>query len=433
MAIRVPLGYKFILGFIAVVATAAFVPAVVAKTGMAEWLKPTVSFLSAILIGLIVGHLFTRAFTRDFNHLTAMARKISHGELGTATNGHFDSKVLRDETSDLAESIDAMASELREIVLHVKKTAQELAEAHETFNGVVARGHETAREIVAGTSKIFDGALEQSHHVDTASKKVEEMAALAEDVSVKVTDAARSLQKVNAIVVKGVAASGSVIEKIESIFGGIEKTEAAAKRLEDKLNDIPRILDVITHISRQTDLLALNATIEASKAGEHGRGFAMVAEEVRRFADNTNRSVDDVSRIVKELRIEVERVVSTAAGGATFLKYGRDDTRKIRDILENINDYSTDVAERAGLVLGVTERQKEMARESVEKMRMVADIAQDNLTGTERVEGLVEKHGAIMEETLKASAELSALSRSLTELVARFKVEAADYGEGARS
>jgi len=285
---------------------------------------------------------------------------------------------------------------------------------------VVSKGHDTSKEVISGTSSIFDGALEQANHIGDASSTIKSMAELADDVANKVTESVNASQKVNSMVQRGATTATSAMEKMETIFSGIENTESAAIRLKEKLNDIPKILDVITHISRQTDLLALNATIEASKAGEHGRGFAMVAEEVRRFADNTNNSVQDVSLIVKDLRMEVERVVSSASEGTSNLKGGRDDLRKIREILIDITNYTADVAEKATLILGLTHKQKEKAEKAVEIVEAVARIARENLSTTEVVEAAVERHGAAINETIAASEKLSVLSKELKSVVARF-------------
>jgi len=405
VTIRIPIGYKFILGFIAVVAAAAFVPGLVEKLAIAEWMKQPLSFLIAILIGLILGSFFIRKFTRDFNRITSVAGRISKGDL--TGSGELESEArssfIKDEIGDLAQAVALMSASLKTLVEQLKSTVSDLTDAQESFSSVVSRGHETSKEVISGTSAIFDGALEQANHVGDASSTVKAMAELADEVAGKVTESANASQKVNTMVQRGAMAVTSAMEKMETIFNGIENTESAAIRLKEKLGDIPRILDVITHISRQTDLLALNATIEASKAGEHGRGFALVAEEVRRFADNTNNSVEDVSFIVKELRLEVERVVASASEGTANLKGGRDDLRKIREILVDITNYTSEVAEKASIILGLTHKQKEKAGKTVEIIKQVAHIAKENLSSTERVESAVERHGTAINETITAA------------------------------
>ncbi|MFQ5464733.1 MAG: methyl-accepting chemotaxis protein, partial [Thermodesulfobacteriota bacterium] len=338
---NIPIGYKFIFGFIAVVAAAAFVPDLIEKTAVVEWLRRPLSFLTAIVFGLILGSIFTRSLTKHFGRLRDMAQRMSGGDLREDALPEAG-KIFEDETSELEDSLRLMRGNLRRLVEQMQNTASKLAHAQEAFSAVVTKGHETGQEVIAGTSRIFDGALEQANHIDEAAATVRDMSELADEVTNRVNEGTNASQKVNSMVQRGATTATSAMEKMEMIFKGIENTEGAARRLEEKLNDIPKILDVITHISRQTDLLALNATIEASKAGEHGRGFAMVADEVRRFADNTNASVKDVSLIVKELRQEVERVVASASEGTSNLKGGREDLRSIRSILVDITNYTSE-------------------------------------------------------------------------------------------
>ncbi len=422
MRIRFPIGYKFISGFIVVVAVAAFVPKFVPDMEVAEWTKEPLSLLITILIGLTIGHFFTRTFTKNVGTLTSLAQRISRGDLSHTSTTGTASRVVHDETSDLGEALGKMVTNLKGLIRHIQDAVTNLTDSQGTFNSLIAKGHETSRVVMEDTSKIFSGALEQASHVESTSKTVKELAEIADDVATKVTETSNASQKVDSMVHRGANTATSAIEKMETIFKGIEKTESAARRLEEKINDIPKILDVITHISRQTDLLALNATIEASKAGEHGRGFALVAEEVRRFADNTNRSVEDVDKIVKDLKAEVEGVVQSASESTSFITEGRDDIRKVRDILGDITQYASEVSEKSTLILALTQKQKEMAENSVDTIEEVAKIAHDNLTATEGVEKAVETHGSAIEETFKASQNLSELSEELTEIVSTFKV-----------
>ena len=290
MKTKIPIGYKFVVGFLLVVVTAAFAPRVVQVMDIVEWMKEPISFLMAILIGLILGSVFTRSFTRDFRQLTTIANDISNGNLTRPDGVDVNGKILQDESTELALALNIMLKNLKGLVNHIKDAAANLSNAAETLNVIVAKSHKTTEDISGGTAKIFEGALEQAGHIDNASKVAMEMARTSDEVSEKMTDMSTVASKAKSAVQRGVAISVSALKKMEAILQGVDSTKEMVISLEERINNIPKILDVITHISRQTDLLALNATIEASKAGEHGRGFAIVAEEVRRFSDSTNRS-----------------------------------------------------------------------------------------------------------------------------------------------
>jgi methyl-accepting chemotaxis protein len=419
---RIPLGYKFIFGFLAVVSAVVFVPKFINAIEVPEWLTAPVSVLTAIAIGLSIGSFFTKSFTRDFNRLTQMAKRISLGDI-FEFEGQGKKKLFTDETTDLEGALMVVFTNLRTLVERLRDTAERLALAQESLDAITRRGHETSGEVASGAARIFDGALGQARQLELTSTAVKEILALADNVAEKVVDAVNASQKMNSMINRGAAASTSAIEKMEGVFRGMEKTESAAATLKGRLSDVPKILDVITHISRQTDLLALNATIEAAKAGEHGRGFAMVAEEVRRFAENTAQSADDVGRIVRDIAGEIERVVSTAQEGAASVREGRNDIRKIREIFGEITGYTADVAEKARLILAIAERQKKNSEKTASAIEEVGGIARENLSVVEAVDKAVERHGQAIEDTLKASRKLSELSLELKGVVSRFRAQ----------
>lgn len=426
MKIKIQIGYKFIIGFLIVVITAAFAPRIVETIDVVEWLKEPLSFLIAITIGLMLGWIFSKSFTKDFRQLTSIANDISNGDLTRQDSIDTNGKILQDESTELAMSLNTMHKNLKGLVNHIKDAATNMLETAEALNELVKKGHKTTEDVSKGTSKIFEGALEQAGHVDNVSKAVQGMAKLSDDVSDKATDMAAVASQAKSRVQRGVATSTSALRKMESVLQGVDATKDMVVSLEQKINNIPKILDVITHISRQTDLLALNATIEASKAGEHGRGFAIVAEEVRRFADNTKHSVEDVTQIVKDVRAEADRLVNSAAESAAFTQEGREDINKIMGALEEISSFTSEAADKAGLILALTQKQKEGAETTARLMEQIANIAKENVSATEDVDAVVDNHRGAIEEALESAKKMSEFSNDLRLVVARFKLEQGD-------
>ncbi|MBI3399391.1 MAG: methyl-accepting chemotaxis protein [Deltaproteobacteria bacterium] len=423
MKIKVQIGYKFIIGFLFVVGTAAFAPRIVQKLDIVEWLREPLSFLMAIVIGLILGAIFSRSLTKGFSELTEIANDISGGDLTRPDDIGANGKIVEDESTELALALNTMLKNLKGLVGYIKDASTNLYEAAATLNAVVTKGQKTAEDISQGTAKIFEGALEQAGHLENASKTVKAMAKMSDEVSEKVTDMAAAASQTRSVVQKSAVSSTSALKKMESLLQGVDYTKDMVVSLEEKINNIPKILDVITHIARQTDLLALNATIEASKAGEHGRGFAIVAEEVRRFADNTNHSVSDVALIIKEIKGEVERLVNSAAESATFTHEGREDINRVKGTLDEISAFTSEVADKAGAVLALTQKQKEGAETAANLTEQIASIARESVSITEEVDKVVDDHRTSMEELVSSAKKLSELSGDLNKVVARFKVD----------
>ncbi|MFQ5330141.1 MAG: methyl-accepting chemotaxis protein [Thermodesulfobacteriota bacterium] len=420
---KVSLGHKFIVGFILVVATVAFVPHLVGRLDMPEWLREPITFLCAIVIGLILGSILVRNITKHFQRLIRAASEISAGNLTSESYPMTEKRMFQDETVELEDALCQMHTNLRELVGHIKKSSLNLADTSTTMNRLVSEGQGAAEAVGRGTSKIFSGALDQANHIDSSSITIREVVSLADEIAEKVSDTAVASAKVNTMVKRGVQTATSAIGKMERRFKDIESTTGHITALEEKITTISRVMDVITHISRQTDILALNATIEASKAGEHGRGFAMVAEEVRRFADNTKRSVDDVTHIVKDVRGEMERVVLSVQEGGSFIKEGREDIQKVRDILAYITTYTSEVAEKANNITAFTKKQKGQVQGTVELFEQVSQIAKDDVAITEEVDESVGRNTKSMNSALATSQKLTQLSQELNSVVSRFKVE----------
>src|SRR3990172_3409535 len=426
MKIKVQIGNKFIVAFFIVVVVAAFAPNIVESMSVVEWMKQPISFLIAMVIGLTLGSIFSRSLTKDFRQLTSIANDIGSGDLTRPNGIDVNGKILEDESTELGLALNMMLKNLKGLVKHIKDAAANLLEAAELLNRLVKKGYKTTEDISIGTSKIFEGALEQASHVENASKAISGMAQLSDDVSGKATDMAAVASQTKFRVQKSVATSTSALKKMESILQSVDFTKDMIISLEEKINNIPKILDVITHISRQTDLLALNATIEASKAGEHGRGFAIVAEEVRRFSDSTNRSVEDVALIIRDIKAEVERLVNSAAESTAFTQGGREDINKVREALDEITAFTSEVADKTGSIFALAQKQKEGAESAAKLMEQVAGIARENLSTSEDVDKIVDDHRGSMEEVVISAKKLSGLSEDLDKVVARFRIKQSD-------
>lgn len=421
MKIKIDIGYKFIFGFMAVVATAAIAPNLVDRIGMPEWLRGVVTFLTAIVIGLIFGSFFTRGFSRDFRELTKMADDISRGDLTHPGRLHLQ-KIFRDEISELAEALERMLKDLKTLVGHIHDSSASLADASEGLHGVVTTGRETAVDLASSTSRIFAGATTQAEHLDATTKIIKDMTLSADEVKVQARDTALSASKASRIVEEGVSAASSALEKIETTFQGIDESKGMMLKLGERVNDIPKILDVTTHISRQIDLLALNAAIEASKAGEHGKGFAMVADEVRRLSERTNKSIAEIGAVVKDIKDEVDRVVAAFIHSTSFATEGRTDINRIREFLKGINAFTNDIAEKVDSILSLSQRQSEGAVNAVNAIESAASVAKDNVSATKEADSAVETHRASINSVFESAERLKELSHKLKDIVDGFKI-----------
>ena len=419
---RVELGYKFIFGFIVVVATVAFTPVAINRIISDEWLWEPLSFLIAITIGLILATIVSRGLTKRFRQLSDLANSIGVGDL-TGTIDLSKGKVFFDETSDLAYSLNQMQLNLKELITHIKNASHNIIDASMDMKSLLQRVDKTSSEIKTHMDKISREAHNQVKHLAESSEIIKGMTDAADEVSSKAEEMVSSATEAHRTVKHGAFTSNVTIEKLRRVFEEIERSREMVLSLDEKLKYIPKILDVINHVSRETDQLAISAAMEASKAGEQGEGFAIVAEKVRKCADDTSKSSDEVALIVNEVKEEMEKVVSAFKDSTEKIREGRQDVLGIQENLENTLSYVEKVKEKSEEIAAISEEQRKGAQRTIAVSNEVSKIVDNNLITTGKVYEAIDPHRISVEEVSSSLRKLLDLSQELEWVVMKFKVD----------
>ncbi len=419
---RVELGYKFIFGFIVVVATVAFTPVAINRIISDEWLWEPISFLIAITIGLILATIVSRGLTKRFRQLSDLANSIGVGDL-TGAIDLSKGKVFFDETSDLAYSLNQMQLNLKELITHIKNASHDIIDASTDMENLLNRVDKTSSEIKTSMDKISREAHNQVKHLEESAEIIKGMTDAADEVSSKAEEMVCSATEAHRTVKHGAFTSNITIEKLRRVFEEIERSREMVISLDEKIKYIPKILDVINHVSRETDQLAISAAMEASKAGEQGEGFAIVAEKVRKCADDTSKSSDEVALIVNEVKEEMEKVVSAFKSSTENIREGRQDVLGIQENLENTLSYVEKVKEKSEEIAGISEEQRKGAQRTIAVSNEVAKIVDNNLITTGKVYEAINPHRVSVEEVSSSVKKLLDLSQELEWVVMKFKVD----------
>ncbi|MBI3002502.1 MAG: hypothetical protein HYY54_02535 [candidate division NC10 bacterium] len=183
-------------------------------------------------------------------------------------------------------------------------------------------------------------------------------------------------------------------------------------------------MDVITKIAQQTHLLALNATIEAARAGEYGKGFTVVAEEIRKLAGEAASSAERIASITREIQDESTRVLVSMEGATREIDAGRKVMTLTGEALEDIVRVVVDEVKKVQEISALTQQQTKGAEELVKTIDEIAKVAEDNAASTEEASAASTEQTASMEQMAEAAQQLQALAVSLKALVARFRVTA---------
>ncbi|MBI1758348.1 MAG: methyl-accepting chemotaxis protein [Actinobacteria bacterium] len=326
--------------------------------------------LLLILLGLWISRMITAPLAKVRDCLDAMAR----GDLTVRAGVRS-----RDETGQMARSLDAALVSLREAMSSIAATSGTLAGSAEELSAVSAEVAASSEE-TSVQSQVVAGAAEQvSSNVQTVAAATEQMSASIREISSSSTEAER--------------VAASAVQAAELVNASISKLGTSSA-------EIGNVVKVITAIAEQTNLLALNATIEAARAGEAGKGFAVVASEVKDLAQETARATDDISTRVEAIQADTVEAVSAI--------------ERISKIIEEVNSYQTTIA---SAVEEQTATTAEMSRNVAEAASKSSEIAGN----IESVAASAQASTAGIAQTQRAASELAQMSADLRELVGRFK------------
>lgn len=270
----VPIGYKFIMGFVMVVGAVAFAPDLVRQLGYAPEITSVFSYLVALTIGLVLGWIFSRGFTRNISRLTQSAEAISQGDLTRDVT--LKESRFPDETHDLESSINQMVESLRDLVRHIRETSERVSESARTLSSSALEINASTEEVAQAMEQISRGADSQVELVGKTSALIRETAVSVELVAKRAREAAQAARDTSMTAQRGDELASDSLARMKEFFDNAETMGRRFIALNGKLQQVGRIADFIGEIARQTNMLALNASIEAARAGEYGKGLSLI-------------------------------------------------------------------------------------------------------------------------------------------------------------
>ena len=417
---RVEITYKFVAGFIIVVGSVVFLNLLVPSLGIPEEMQQLVAVACAILVGLVLGWFFSRAFTANIRHLREAAERLSHGDLSEPVS--LARSSFPDETADLAASLNLVVESLRELVGTIRASAVMAAESAHGLSATSEEMTASSQEVANTVEQISRGAETQAEMVEKSSRLIREMAvsidliaASAKKLSASASDTARTAQHGGEIARNSMA-------KMKLVLQDVERNGEQIVSFGVQVQKIGKIVEVITGIASKTNLLALNATIEAARAGEYGRGFAVVAEEIRKLADSSSDSASEIARLIESIREESQKVQSSMQASIREMDSERAALDTTNSAFEEIILTAVATQTKATSIAELSQKQAEGATGMVAAIDEISRVVSENAAATQEVSAATEEQSASMEEMARSAQDLSALAEQLLEAVRRFQL-----------
>lgn len=375
--------------------------------------------IAASLILLItVGILITRMIVKPTEELKNLLSKAEKGDL--TVKGSYQSK---DEIGALTASFNNMINSLRGILLTVNENSHQVATASEELTAsadqTTAASEHVASAIqeIASASENSKTKLEQN--ADALKEALEGVLRIAEK-STTVSELAKESEK-------EAEEGGQFVEnnlaQMRSIHESIRKSNEVIQSLSHRSQEIGKILDVISGIADQTNLLALNAAIEAARAGEHGKGFAVVADEVRKLAEQSQTSTKMIADLINRIQEDTEESVQTMSeimnNAEKGVKVSVETSNKFMQILDKTRNITPQIEEITATVQQISASVEEVSTSASE----IALLVQKNSASFEEIAASTEEQLASMEEIHASAKSLAQMAEELESLVSQFKIE----------
>ncbi len=348
-----------------------------------------VSTLLALLVGVIAAVIITRQITGPLRDTLAVVERIAGGDLS-----HTVIVTRRDELGVLQQGIARMGVTLRDLISGIRDGVTQIASA--------------AEELSAVTEQTSAGVNSQKVETDQVATAMHEMTATVQEVARNAEEASQAAAAADGEARAGDKVVSEAIAQIERLASEVVRSTDAMTVLQQESDKIGSVMDVIKAVAEQTNLLALNAAIEAARAGEAGRGFAVVADEVRGLAQRTQKSTEEIEGLVAGLQNGTQQVAAVMNNSRSLTDSSVALTRKAGVSLENITRTVSNIQSMNQQIAAAAEQQSAVAEEISRSIINVRDVS--------------EQTAAASEETAASSVELARLGNQLQMLVSHFRV-----------
>jgi len=372
---------------------------------------------SYVVVGLGAAWLISFLLSRRLRELARAASVISRGNLTRRleTGG-------TDETAELARSLSVMTESLFNIVLEVHSTAERINTSAQDLSGASVQINASTEEIAETTREIARGAEEQANQVLRTTETTRELTLAVEHVAARADDVQKAASQATERASRGAREARKVADAIENLAERSASATAAVEGFRRKASEIGNIVNVITSISHQTHLLSINAAIEAVRAGEEGRGFGVLAEEVSRLADNVRRFAEQISNISEEIMqgsLEVADEIRRSVGATEEVG---EVVRRAAVSFDGILEAIRGTESRVGEISQLSVKQKISAEEVTRSLEEISRIAERNAMGTEEASSATREQTISMQRMAESARGLAGTSDQLKELIAIFKL-----------
>ena len=375
------------------------------------------TFVIILVLSAFMGWYLSSTIQKSITYLMNISKEIAGGNLTVDV-----SAKTNDEFGELTNSYKDTVHNLRTLIGHIHKTAQDVSGFAKQLTENAEQSAQATNQVAMSITNVASNANMQETAVSNSSNDINLLAENLKGFANKASASNEAAHNVQDIASHGAESIADAVRQMEEISEAVIKSAEVIKQLAERSNEIGTISDTISNIASQTNLLALNAAIEAARAGEAGRGFAVVAEEVRKLAEESNTAALRIADLISDIQQDTDQAVNRMNQGTEVVKAGQEVVTNAGDAFNQIVTAVKNLAEHSRDILNEATSSSSNAANLVSNMAALEKTGREVATETESVSAATEEQAASMDEIANASRKMAELSVDLQNATDKFKI-----------
>ncbi|MBU3129817.1 methyl-accepting chemotaxis protein [Clostridium tagluense] len=374
--------------------------------------------LISLFIAMLLSYFFTtKKIIEPIKILQKLMVKAGEGDLTVRAE-----ITTKDEIQTLGECFNLMIKDQSDIISRVRSGAKELAAASEEISASTEEITSSTEQIAENIQNVAFNAENQNNSIMETSEVLVQLSSLVQIAENKALIAKNNSQDTVSAAKQGRTKVKETVEAIENINKTSMETEVILKVLNELSKKVSGIINTINNISSQTNLLALNAAIEAARAGEHGKGFTVVADEVRKLSEQTNTRANEISSLINEMVVQIDRAVDSMHFGKEAVEHGAFVAKETDETFVSIINAIEQISRDINKIADIKKDEVASSEQIVKLIDSVATITEITATSSEEVAASAQEQISVIESLASSSEQTSAMANNLNSLVAKFMI-----------
>lgn len=376
-----------------------------------------ISLIAFVLLVLSAVYII-REITDALSKMIGVCRELKEGDF----SDHSDSMERGDEFGEMWAALLAVRTNLRRLMGKFSETSEQLAAASEQLTASSQQSADASGQVAQSVTDAAGAATQQQDSVDRSNQAVAEVSASVHEIESTSVRVAAHAQQASKRAQAGTDAVETAVCQMRDVESTVQSSAAIVDKLGQRSKEIGQIVDTISEISDQTNLLALNAAIEAARAGEAGRGFAVVADEVRKLAEQSQEAAQRIAALIQGIRQDTDEAVSSMQAGRDKVVAGAGSVSALK---ENFSEIVGLIEGIAGEIQGISESMRGVTGDTEQITSAVARLSQSSQRISDEmqtVSAATEEQTASAQDIARASESLSNLAQELQNAIRVFKL-----------